>query len=533
MTPEASVEGNSLSRKVAKGRAEMSRLLHERTIFVLAVMFIIGLLVVLWYVARMQAALVTSATLQSAAVYSDALAEFRTLYTSEVVETVRKHGIEVTHDYATREKAIPLPATLSMLLGEKIGAHRSGAKTRLYSAYPFPWRRDKGGLQDAFGEEAWHFLQQHTAPFFRVEEFQGRLSLRYATADVMRPSCVSCHNTHPQSPKTDWKTGEIRGVLEVILPIDAAATQQQTGLQETFALLVVMSLLGLSGLALVVGKLRRSSEQAQALAREIKQANDELEDRVWQRTEALTAANDALDAKNVELEGKNAELERFTYTVSHDLKTPLVTIKGFIGLLQQDIRASDVERVEHDIAKIGGAADEMSRLLEELLELSRIGRVMNSPEKVSLTDLVSETVDLVAGQIDERGVVVAIAPAMPTVYGDRVRLLEVFQNLIDNAVKFMGEQPDPRVEIDAEAHDTKVVCSVRDNGMGINPRYQEKIFELFQRLDVRVEGTGIGLALVKRIVEVHGGHIWVESEGEGHGSTFYFTLPNNAVTRRH
>ena len=176
MTPEASVEGNSLSRKVAKGRAEMSRLLHERTIFVLAVMFIIGLLVVLWYVARMQAALVTSATLQSAAVYSDALAEFRTLYTSEVVETVRKHGIEVTHDYATREKAIPLPATLSMLLGEKIGTHRSGAKTRLYSAYPFPWRRDKGGLQDAFGEEAWHFLQQHTAPFFQDSEHAARFA---------------------------------------------------------------------------------------------------------------------------------------------------------------------------------------------------------------------------------------------------------------------------------------------------------------------------------------------------------------------
>ena len=129
------------------------------------------------------------------------------------------------------------------------------------------------------------------------------------------------------------------------------------------------------------------------------------------------------------------------------------------------------------------------------------------------------------GRIAERGVEVHIAPEMPVVHVDRGRLLEVLQNLVDNAVKYMGQQPAPRVEIGAAVNDEAVVCSVRDNGIGIAPRHHEKIFGLFEQLDPQEEGTGIGLALVRRIVEVHGGRIWVESEGEGHGSTFLFTLP--------
>ncbi len=115
---------------------------------------------------------------------------------------------------------------------------------------------------------------------------------------------------------------------------------------------------------------------------------------------------------------------------------------------------------------------------------------------------------------------------MPVVYGDRVRLLEVLQNLIDNAVTYRGDQPAPHIAISGKEEGQEVVCSVRDNGIGIDPRYHEKVFGLFERLDNnRTEGTGIGLALAKGIVEVHGGRIWVESDGPGHGSTFCFTLP--------
>lgn len=226
-----------------------------------------------------------------------------------------------------------------------------------------------------------------------------------------------------------------------------------------------------------------------------------------------------------ELEAKNAELERFAYTVSHDLKSPLVTIKGFLGLLQQDIAQSDAARIQDDFEHIATAADNMARLLNELLELSRIGHRFNPPEAVPLTELARMAVQLVAGQIESCGATVEIASDMPMVYGDRVRLLEVLQNLIDNAVKFMGDQPVPRIEIGALQQGETVVCFVQDNGMGIATKYQKKVFGLFEQLDQRVEGTGIGLALVKQILDGHSGRIWVESGGKGKGSTFYFTLP--------
>ena len=225
-----------------------------------------------------------------------------------------------------------------------------------------------------------------------------------------------------------------------------------------------------------------------------------------------------------ELEAKNAELERFTYTVSHDLKSPLVTIKGFLGFLQKDINQGDAQRTESDIKEIRNAVDKMARLLKELLALSRIGRMVNAPEAIALSELATEAVSLVSGQVERRGVLVEIDPQMPVVQGDRMRLLEVYQNLLDNAVKFMGDQPEPLVEIGADQRGDDVVCYVKDNGIGIDARHFESVFGLFNRLDLQQEGTGIGLALVKRIVEVHKGKIWVESEGKGQGSTFFFTL---------
>jgi len=227
----------------------------------------------------------------------------------------------------------------------------------------------------------------------------------------------------------------------------------------------------------------------------------------------------------VELETKNAELERFAYTVSHDLKSPLVTIRGFLGFMEKDARSGNWGRFTADMARIIEATDKMQRLLSELVELSRIGRTMNPQEEMSLGQLARETVTLMAGQLTDRGVAVDIAPDLPVIYGDRPRLLEVLQNLVDNAVKYMGDQPHPRIEIGARRAGAETVCYVRDNGLGIDPRYHQKIFGLFEKLDQKSEGTGVGLAIVKRIVEVHGGRIWAESGGPGSGATFYFVLP--------
>ncbi len=225
-----------------------------------------------------------------------------------------------------------------------------------------------------------------------------------------------------------------------------------------------------------------------------------------------------------ELAEKNKELEQFTYTVSHDLKAPLITISGFLGYLEQDATEGDVERVHNDVQSIKQAVDRMQLLLNELLELSRIGRLMEHPKKVSFGDIVQEALKHVEGRLTASKVDVRVAPDLPVVYGDRTRLVDVVQNLVDNAAKFMGEQPSPLIEIGTcGEEDGKTIFFIRDNGIGILPKHQERIFGLFHKLDPQGEGTGIGLAIVKKIVEVHGGRIWVESE-LGKGATFCFTL---------
>lgn len=226
-----------------------------------------------------------------------------------------------------------------------------------------------------------------------------------------------------------------------------------------------------------------------------------------------------------ELERQNAELERFTYTVSHDLKAPLITIRGFAGALEEDIADGDVDGVAADVAHISQAAAKMQHLLDDLLELSRLGQMVGPPEAVSLTELVQEAVELVSGRISAGGVRLEIATDLPTVPGDRARLLEVFENLLDNAAKFMGGQPEPRIEVGVRQQGGESVLYVRDNGIGIEPRHQGRVFGLFDKLEKTAEGTGVGLAIVKRLIELHNGRIWIESDGKGGGSAFCFTLP--------
>lgn len=226
-----------------------------------------------------------------------------------------------------------------------------------------------------------------------------------------------------------------------------------------------------------------------------------------------------------ELEAKNSELERFTYTVSHDLKSPLVTIRGFLGFLEEDTAAGDALRVKKDISRITEATEKMQLLLDDLLKLSRIGRLKNPSEVIPFEEIVREAMEMVTGRLNSRRVQVNIATDGQPLYGDRQRLREVFENLLDNAVKCMGTQPIPEITTGTRLAGDEIVYYVQDNGVGLDPQYREKIFKLFEKLDPAVEGTGVGLAIVKRIIDTHGGRIWVESKGIGHGSTFCFTLP--------
>jgi len=234
----------------------------------------------------------------------------------------------------------------------------------------------------------------------------------------------------------------------------------------------------------------------------------------------------------VELKSKNTELEQFTYTVSHDLKAPLITIKGFLGLLEKDVRDGNLERTRRDMIRITEATDKMQQLLNELLELSRIGRIINPSQEVSFGSIVQDAIKSVHGRLEARGVKVNVTEELPTVFVDQIRVTQVIQNLLDNSAKFMGGQTDPVITIGAQGSDTdgKPILFVKDNGIGIDSHHFESVFGLFHKLDIGADGTGIGLALVKRIIDIHGGRIWLTSEGIGKGTTVWFTLPVHQVS---
>jgi len=248
----------------------------------------------------------------------------------------------------------------------------------------------------------------------------------------------------------------------------------------------------------------------------------------------VCSAEDITERKRVEEErerllaeiaAKNQELESVVYTISHDLRAPLVSLDGFSSLLKRESQNQLGEQGQHYLERIRANVAHMNTLVTELLELSRIGRVVGPEEEIDAGVLLREIEEGLVLKLEQEGVEFIVQQPLPAVRGDRGRIRQVFANLIENAVKFRSAERALRIEVGCEEEGGLYRFHVGDNGIGILPQYQEQIFEPFRQLDSGIEGVGMGLTLVKRIVEHHGGRVWVESE-VGKGSTFYFTIPD-------
>jgi light-regulated signal transduction histidine kinase (bacteriophytochrome) len=301
-------------------------------------------------------------------------------------------------------------------------------------------------------------------------------------------------------------------------------------IDSTFA--VSISVFMLSGVLLIPPLFHKIKEATETLRR----AKDDLEIQVAQRTEELRDANIHLAVELDErrraeqqltryagdLARSNAELEQFAYVASHDLQEPLRMVASFTQLLGKRYRGQLDQDAHEFIDYAVDGAHRMQRLINDLLAYSRVGTRRISFEPIDCNVILRQARDNLGKALEESGAII-FQDSLPEVRGDEVQLIQLFQNLMANAIKFRGPEP-PQIHVSAKHQSQEWVFAIRDNGIGIAPEHQERIFSIFQRLHHRSEypGTGIGLAICHKIVERHGGRIWVESR---EGSTFYFTLP--------
>ena len=269
---------------------------------------------------------------------------------------------------------------------------------------------------------------------------------------------------------------------------------------------------------------RTKSERDKANLRDqataLQAAHSELELRVNERTRELAASNQILERSNI-------ELQQFAYIASHDLQSPLRSISGFVQLLKIKYESKLDEQAGDWIRRAVQAIGQMQALIQDLLAYSRVDSRLRPFMPTSFLDVFNDTVGLLESSISEAGGQVTCGE-LPVIMGDRSQLVQLMDNLIGNGLKYHGDKA-PHVHVSAERNGNKWNFSVSDNGIGIAPEYYERIFEIFQRLHDKKDypGTGIGLAVCRRIVGGHGGTVWVESE-PGQGSTFHFTIPAGA-----
>lgn len=263
--------------------------------------------------------------------------------------------------------------------------------------------------------------------------------------------------------------------------------------------------------------------------RTIKKNQRKLELNVAQRTKELQYQKNKLVVAAKELASKNEEIQRFTFAVSHDLKSPLSNIKGLASLIPTEMSIEDHPGVLEYLNLIDVSCTNMNELISDITEIARLGKIENKNELLKTNEILNLSKNLIKSKLNLENIELIIAENLPDIFGDRNRIVQVFSNFLDNAIKYMGDQPQPKIIVGYEEDGDNNIFLIKDNGSGMDQKALEKLFTPFERFHDHVKGTGLGLFMVKKIAHSHGGNITAESEGVGKGTTFKLTLPKAKI----
>ena len=463
------------------------------------------------------------------------IVKFRNFYASEIMAPAQAHGVRVSHDFKDRPGTLPLPATMVLELGQFFNQQEKGSLTHYYSDLPFPWRASQRQL-DGFQQDALAFLRQNPdRPYIREEVRDGLTIVRLALADRMQETCVSCHNQYPGSPFTEWKVGDVRGALEVSMPIYATRTSTDNLINFTLGLLSFVAMLGLFLFWRALSTADKHLQTAKGLAAKYQDSNEALRTEVLQR-EAMEqgmreSQKDLIEAK-AKADSANELKSQFLANMSHEIRTPM---NGVVGMTQLALQTTLDPQQREFISLANVSAKHLMSVINDILDFSKIeaGHLSLHPIACSPWDVVVQTVRSFQSEAKDKGLTLSIDNACqspPTVLLDPVRLRQILTNLIGNAIKFtakggvqviMGAEKSPFTDT------VTLSFSVRDTGIGFAPDQASRLFDPFIQGDSSITrsfgGTGLGLAISRNLIRLMGGDI--QAQGQlNQGATFSFHL---------
>ncbi|WP_282609635.1 ATP-binding protein [Pelagibius sp. Alg239-R121] len=435
--------------------------------------------------------------------YSNAITTFREYYSSVVIKQAKDAGLMASHRYHDERDTIPIPATLAIELGDEISSRTGEAGFRFYSDYPFA-NRIEGGPNDQFERAALNALRSGKLDHFaQVGVVDGRDTLRYAVAITMKQSCVECHNSHEESPKTDWVVGDIRGVQSVALALSPLDPIGNSG--------YFLMLLGTVGGVLLFFGLLYVKTQRFVRAEQMLADRQEAEKRLLAKEKL--AAEQANETKTV-----------FIGNVSHELRTPLNAIIGFSEMIKTQA-LGPIERTKYVeyAADIHQSGQHLLSLINDLLDMNKIeaGKFELHPQEVNIDKLTIECCDLIRGQAEQANIALKreVDPNLPAIESDPRVIKQIVLNMLSNAVKFTPEDGLVTLRI-SQDEAQQVVIEVKDTGIGIAREDLEKIMKPFGQirtgLSEKYQGSGLGLPLIAEFTKLLGGSFHLQSEpGEG------------------